>query len=965
MRIITTDAKSTTNPAFSPKQVVIWVNRGMELLWLMAVLLVPLVFLGRDFGEWSSVIGSFELPKIALLRTLVALMLILWLTKWSLEATYHNTTANPGLRLGRSLSTFLRELKIRPSHWVTVTALLFFATTALSAALSPSYQVSLWGDVPGQDSYGAYTVLAYVLLFAVISTNVKTLAQVHRLVGAVILMAILVSAYSIFQYFGNDFFDLREPINTNRSSSTLGNAIFAGSVIVIAIPMCMAWAGGHLSGPLTRFTFSWKLAILSAVLAALLLGLIFTLSRGPWGGTAVALCLVFAGSLMVVERRDLARLVLVFGIAALLTIAVLAIPKGDSPGSDTANRAPQAAAQRIAAAASGAGGAAGLDGRIRLWKSSQELVFNHPWYEFDRLIALPIRPLLGYGPEMFRSAYLLESEPTTRAFLPNDAINAHNFFIHQTVEQGFLGLLTSAGLFLVPIAAGVYHLRGRRSGYSTASRLLMIGLMAAIAGRMLEQMVGVARVSDIMVFWVSLALLVVLLRYHETSADLETENQASRPRRTAPTRGSVKADVSSVLASAKFWGILACVAVLAIGVGTLTWFKSVNYVRAAIIADGAASNFSNGNLTASLESLGRAINLAPDVSTYRSIRASVFAVAVAEDGDEEILNCPQLAGSTVLTACLARHAHRWNLEWLKERPNHAPARLAAAGSALDLGMLTEDESLLNDSIRYSQEAASMIPNGWPILNYVAETYIQVDRPEEALKVLERSLGITAGTDRSYQAYLIQAEAHADLNRNDRSLVSLQKAIDVHARPQEAYAAMGLIHSEQGQFLRAVEDYSEAILLTPNVAEYYFDRGSIYYSIGRFQEAIGDFNEAIEIDPGLTVAYNNRGLAWIQQSQFQLAIDDFGLVISQEPLFALGFNNRGFAYRELGEYESAIQDLDRAIQVDPNLGIAYYNRAVAHAGLGNDSKAELDRHRAVELGIDPMVVRRGMSEVENR
>ena len=50
----------------------------------MVVLLVPLVFLRRYYGEWSSVVGSFEIPKIALLRTLVSLM-VLWVAEWGLR----------------------------------------------------------------------------------------------------------------------------------------------------------------------------------------------------------------------------------------------------------------------------------------------------------------------------------------------------------------------------------------------------------------------------------------------------------------------------------------------------------------------------------------------------------------------------------------------------------------------------------------------------------------------------------------------------------------------------------------------------------------------------------------------------------------------------------------------------------------------------------------------------------------
>jgi len=45
-------------------------DRGMEALWLLTVLLVPLVFLDRDYVKSEAVIGYVEVPKIALLRLL-------------------------------------------------------------------------------------------------------------------------------------------------------------------------------------------------------------------------------------------------------------------------------------------------------------------------------------------------------------------------------------------------------------------------------------------------------------------------------------------------------------------------------------------------------------------------------------------------------------------------------------------------------------------------------------------------------------------------------------------------------------------------------------------------------------------------------------------------------------------------------------------------------------------------------
>ena len=61
----------------------LWINRSLELLWLLAVIFIPLAFFGRTeddplFAFSEAVISYVEVPKIALLRTLAGLIAILW-----------------------------------------------------------------------------------------------------------------------------------------------------------------------------------------------------------------------------------------------------------------------------------------------------------------------------------------------------------------------------------------------------------------------------------------------------------------------------------------------------------------------------------------------------------------------------------------------------------------------------------------------------------------------------------------------------------------------------------------------------------------------------------------------------------------------------------------------------------------------------------------------------------------------
>ena len=78
---------SATAPLIVTSQSQAWINRAIELLWLVAVLLLPLAFFGQDYAQSEAVIAYVEVPKVAVLRTLAGLMAALWLIDWGLHSS--------------------------------------------------------------------------------------------------------------------------------------------------------------------------------------------------------------------------------------------------------------------------------------------------------------------------------------------------------------------------------------------------------------------------------------------------------------------------------------------------------------------------------------------------------------------------------------------------------------------------------------------------------------------------------------------------------------------------------------------------------------------------------------------------------------------------------------------------------------------------------------------------------------
>ena len=62
-----------------------WIHSGLECLWLLTLVAVPLAFVDREAFLSESELAYVDVPKTVLLRTLVGLMSVLWLTELALD----------------------------------------------------------------------------------------------------------------------------------------------------------------------------------------------------------------------------------------------------------------------------------------------------------------------------------------------------------------------------------------------------------------------------------------------------------------------------------------------------------------------------------------------------------------------------------------------------------------------------------------------------------------------------------------------------------------------------------------------------------------------------------------------------------------------------------------------------------------------------------------------------------------
>jgi len=350
----------------------------------LLVFVVPLASLSRSDILSSPVIVFVEVPKIAILRTLAGLMGALWLAEWILENKRSLVSETIPERGWERLRRWFRaSFPPGPAGWVRLAAAFYFGSVLLSTLLSVSLPVSLWGEVPGQDGYSAYTTAAYAMVFAVIATHLKNQEQLGRLMAALAASGVLLGGYAVAQHFGADIFRLLGTTEPHRATSTSGNAIVRGSALLITLTVSLAAATANSRDtarePAPRQAWphwlTWMLW--SGALAVQMLGLVYTFSRGPWVGTVFAL-VIFAGLVFLFAGwRSGLRGASILAAAAAITALVLFFP-GPGSGLGTGSSADFSgggvkAAERITSIGGQATGG-GFSGRRDIWETSWRLM---------------------------------------------------------------------------------------------------------------------------------------------------------------------------------------------------------------------------------------------------------------------------------------------------------------------------------------------------------------------------------------------------------------------------------------------------------------------------------------------------------------------------------------------------------------------------------------------------------------
>ncbi len=294
----------------------VFAEKIIEAGWLVAVVAVPLFF-----NIYSA--RTFEPDKITLLRSLVAVMAVAWII-----SVVERGRADAGDPASIALAFRGRRWLKMPLFLPTLSLVFVYI---ISTIFSISPNVSLWGSY--QRMQGTYTMLSYIIIFALMAGHLRTRQQVDRLISTIIIASIPISLYGIVQRYGLDPLPWAGDV-TRRVAANMGNAIFVASYLIMVVPLTLSRLIESMTAIIKEEEASWGHTILSAVyifaLAVQILTIAFSQSRGPMLGLFGAFFVM--GLLLILMLRQLQADRSKLSVVEVAKGLVLIVPLGLAAG---------------------------------------------------------------------------------------------------------------------------------------------------------------------------------------------------------------------------------------------------------------------------------------------------------------------------------------------------------------------------------------------------------------------------------------------------------------------------------------------------------------------------------------------------------------------------------------------------------------------------------------------------------
>jgi eukaryotic-like serine/threonine-protein kinase len=171
----------------------------------------------------------------------------------------------------------------------------------------------------------------------------------------------------------------------------------------------------------------------------------------------------------------------------------------------------------------------------------------------------------------------------------------------------------------------------------------------------------------------------------------------------------------------------------------------------------------------------------------------------------------------------------------------------------------------------------------------------------------------------------------------------RRALELDDSLGEAYAALGLIHSNRWNWTESERLYKQALELNPNYPHVHEWYSALLVGTGRPEEGIREILIAERLDPLSLRTMTLVAWTYYQTRFFDKALEKAGQIIELDKNYPQGYLQSGNVLTELGEFNKAAEEIQKCIEMMPESPLPKYPLcfALARADRFNEAKAVVE------------------------
>jgi len=206
------------------------------------------------------------------------------------------------------------------------------------------------------------------------------------------------------------------------------------------------------------------------------------------------------------------------------------------------------------------------------------------------------------------------------------------------------------------------------------------------------------------------------------------------------------------------------------------------------------------------------------------------------------------------------------------------------------------------SIEYCQRALQLEEEENFLHNFIADEYVNLDDPFNALKHYTSALEFDPYDDYSLENVMV---CYSKLNRSQEALDFLNQYLDKFSFSETAWYEYGQFHFNKKNYEEAIKGFDYLLAINSQAVGVYANKAACYEAMGEWDKAIAVYEEMLDLEYTKAFTFYKIGLCYKEAKKSVPALTSFQKSLREDPQFYLAMMEQSYIYEELGNIKESL------------------------------------------------------------